>query len=75
MPLTLLAPGARARVTLVSGGRMFNQRLAAMGILPGAYVKVVRPNFGGPVLVDVLGTRVALGRGMAQRVHARPLRC
>jgi len=73
MPLTMLRPGTRARVTAVCGGRGFNQRLASMGILPGAELVMVKGGVGGPVIVEVLGSRFVLGRGMAHRVMAEPL--
>ena len=68
MPLTMLSSGTRARVTAVYGGRGFNQRLASMGILPGAELVLLKGGPGGPVIIDVLGSRFMLGRGMAQRV-------
>jgi len=72
-PLTMLRPGSRAKVTAVYGGRGFNQRLASMGIFPGAELLLVKGGVGGPVIVEVLGGRFVLGRGMAHRVLADPL--
>lgn len=74
MPLLMLQAGARARVTRLDGGRAFNQRLAAMGILPGAELALTSGGFAGPVMVEVGGSRFALGRGAAHRVHVEPLR-
>ena len=68
MPLMILQPRRRARVVGVHGGRGLTQRLAAMGILPGAEVSLIRGGTGGPVIVDVRGSRFILGRGMAHRV-------
>lgn len=48
-------------------------RLARLGIVPGAEVVVVsRAPVGGPVLVEVNGARVALGRGVARKVVVEP---
>ena len=63
--------GARARVQAVDGGHQLGRRLASMGIYPGAEIKVVRG--GGPVIVEVRGTRVVVGRGMASRVMVNPV--
>ena len=73
MPLTMLSPGTRARVTAVCGGRGFNQRLASMGILPGAELVLLKGGPGGPVIINVLGSRFMLGRGMAQRIMVQVL--
>lgn len=48
-------------------------RLARLGIVPGAEVEVIsRAPVGGPVLVQVNGARVALGRGVARKVVVAP---
>ena len=39
-----------------------------MGIVPGSIVRLVSPETNGPVIVEVKGSRLALGRGAAQRV-------
>ena len=43
-------------------------RLAAIGIYPGATVKVVK-SLPGPMIIEVSGTRLALGKGMAARIE------
>ena len=47
-------------------------RLAALGFTPGAAVQVVRNSFRGPIIVMVMDTRIALGRGQAEGVLIRP---
>jgi Fe2+ transport system protein FeoA len=39
-----------------------------MGIYPGTLLRVVRGGRGGPVIAEVRGTRIVIGRGMADRV-------
>jgi Fe2+ transport system protein FeoA len=56
------------RVTGVNAGREAQSRLASMGILPGEIVRIVRRENGGPLLLEVKGTRVALGRGVSLKV-------
>jgi len=72
-PLALLVPGCRAKVVSLGGGREFNQRLAALGILPGTELVLLRDATAGPLIVEVRGSRFILGRGMAQRVLVEPL--
>lgn len=47
--------------------RFFN-RLASMGICSGAKVTMVKNNFLLPVIIDVNGNKVALGRKMAEKI-------
>lgn len=47
------------------------RRLAHMGIVPGVELTVLQDG-GGPVLVAVGDTRIALGRGVARGLHVNP---
>lgn len=51
----------------VAGGVGMRTRLAGMGVVPGARLRVLG-NDGGPLLILCGETRLALGRGMAHRV-------
>ncbi|WP_456422592.1 FeoA family protein [Thermococcus sp.] len=73
VPLLSLAPGERGVVVDLRGGPNFRSRLYAMGLAPGAIVKVISFYPRGPVIVEAGGTRLALGRGMASRVLVRKL--
>jgi ferrous iron transport protein A len=60
--------GERVIIKQLSGGKDFNNRIVAMGFVPGAEVTVFQ-NYGhGPVIVTLRDTRVALGRGEAMKV-------
>jgi ferrous iron transport protein A len=58
-----------ARVTSIDGGRGVRSHLNTLGIHVGDELKVIeKAPFRGPVLVEVHGMRVALGRGIAAKV-------
>ena len=66
--------GKMVRVTDYSGGRGVSFKLRQLGICPGREVKVLRfAPMGGPILVDVEGRSVALGRGIASRVKVEKI--
>jgi len=68
-----LACGASAVVTELPHTHGLAKRLISLGLTPGAEVRVLQ-NWGhGPLIVEVHGARVALGRGQAARVRVRPL--
>ena len=70
MPLATLASGERAViVALYRGGP--RSRLAALGFTPGTEVRMVRNSGRGPIIVSLLDTQVALGRGQAMRIAVR----
>ena len=59
----------KARVILIEGGHGVWSHLNTLGIHIGDWLTVVdRAPFRGPVLVEVNGTRVAIGRGIANKV-------
>lgn len=50
----------------------FRKRLEDMGLTPGTKVTVVKSApFHGPIEVRLRGSRLAIGRGMAQRIIVR----
>lgn len=67
--LAELAPGARAVVRSLHGGKGFSARVAALGVTPGVEVTVIQNQRWGPMLIEVRDTRVALGRGEAFRIE------
>jgi len=65
--------GQKLSVVDVLGGPGLRRRLAQLGILPGTHLQVVRhAAFGGPLLVDVEGRVIAIGKGIAAKVLVRP---
>ena len=57
------------RIVTFSGGKGVDFKLRQLGLIPGREVRVLRlAPLGGPVMVDVDGRSVALGRGIAARI-------
>ena len=69
MTLDKIFESRKARVIDIQGGQGIRQRLGQMGIHPGDIITILR--FGvlrGPILIEVHGSQVALGRGIASRI-------
>ena len=64
--------GQRVRITGHRGGRMLRARLLAMGLNLGREVEIIQNN-RGLIIVGVNGGRVALGRGISQKILAEPV--
>ncbi|MDJ0663097.1 MAG: FeoA family protein [Acidimicrobiia bacterium] len=58
---------SRVRVTRVTGRPRLIQRLAALGVVPGVMLTVLRPH--GPAMVSMGGARIAIGKSAAQSVE------
>jgi Fe2+ transport system protein FeoA len=68
VPLTELPDGGEATVLAFAAGRQVASRLAAMGLTVGTSIRVLRNPGRGPLMVLVRDTRIALGRGEAEKV-------
>jgi DtxR family Mn-dependent transcriptional regulator len=67
--ITQLKNGERGKVSFIRGGHKALQRLSDMGLTPGTEVTVVKSApFHGPLEILVRGSRLALGRGMSERI-------
>jgi Fe2+ transport system protein FeoA len=52
------------------GGARLQSKLAQYGLYPGDLARVIRVGaIGGPVLIEVSGREIALGRGIAARIR------
>ena len=69
MPLIMASRGSKVRLVSVSGGKQMTSRLAAMGLLPGVEVEIISNSPGDPFILDVRGSRLVLGRGMAHKIY------
>jgi len=69
--LSEVRAGERGVVAALDGGRGLLSRMASLGFTPGAEVTVVQNYRRGPLITQVRGARIALGRGEAAQVRVR----
>jgi len=69
--LSNMHTGSNVKILRVDAGRGLQARLASMGLLPGANVRVVKNDRSGPVVLAVKGARLMLGRGVTEKVMVR----
>ena len=72
LPLTMAAAGQPLRLVEIRAGHELTHRLAELGLTRGVELKVVQ-DAGGPLLVSVRGSRIAIGRGMAHKLMVAPV--
>jgi ferrous iron transport protein A len=71
MPTTLdqIYENRKAKVIDIQGGPGIRQRLSQRGIHPGDMITMVRYGaLRGPLLIEIHGSQVALGRGIASKI-------
>ncbi|HHU36715.1 MAG TPA: ferrous iron transport protein A [Treponema sp.] len=69
MSLTMLENGRSGVVVRINGGRTCRCRLLQLGIVPGVPVSVIKNAGQGPLVLDVLGSRIMLGCGIASSIE------
>jgi len=67
MTLATTARNDRVRVLRVTGRPRLIQRLAALGVVPGVILTVLKPH--GPAIVSMGGARIAIGESAADSVE------
>ena len=65
--LLQLKPGKPGTIQQIQAGGYASKRLYEMGLYPGAKITVVKNDIG-PLVLSYAGNRMALGRGLAQKI-------
>ncbi len=74
MPLILAKAGERMVIKEISGGTSSKMRLMSMGLRIGDEIEVITNLDKGQVVVAANYNRYAIGRGLAQKIMAEPMR-
>jgi DtxR family Mn-dependent transcriptional regulator len=70
IPLTDLKEKSKGKVTFIRGGSGAVQRLCEMGLTAGTEIKVLKyAPLSGPVEIEVRGSRLVIGRGLARKIY------
>ena len=72
LPLSMAAIGQTVRLININAGKRVTHRLNELGMTPGTEMTILQ-DAGGPLLLSVRDSRVALGRGMAHKMLVRPI--
>lgn len=67
-PLSQVAEGQTVSIVSIAAGRGLRNRLVTMGLLPKTQICVVRNGRSGPFVISIKNSRMALGRGVADKI-------
>lgn len=74
IPLTSARIDELLEVDHIHSGNRAMRRLSGLGIVPGTKLRIKsEAPFRGPLLVEVRGTVLALGRGISQKIYVKPI--
>ena len=69
--LTQAVVGQPLILVKIDGGKDVTRRLIELGLTPGVKLRLIQDS-GGPVILAVRDSRIALGRGMANKIIVSP---
>ena len=72
LPLSMIGTGQPARLVKITAGRRLRRRLTELGLTPGVELRVLQDK-GGPLLLAINDSRLALCRGMAHKIMVEPV--
>jgi ferrous iron transport protein A len=72
MMLTKASPGDNVVITAVRAGWGLKRRLVDMGLTPGTVVRIINNERPGRVVLELNGSRLAIGYGVASKMVVRP---
>ena len=76
MQLTKAENGKWLRVVSIRGGRGVAHKLRQLGMMPGDCTRVIRhAPLGGPLMIEVGGRVIAIGRGVASHIEVEESEC
>jgi Fe2+ transport system protein FeoA len=64
----MVSPGEKVKVINIRAGWGLQRRLADLGLTPGVQVMITNSQRPGPVVLDLRGSRLALGHGVAHKI-------
>lgn len=72
-PLLNIKTGQKVKLIRVDAGEDLKSRLAALGMVPNVQITIINKDRPGPFVVSFKGSRIALGRGMTEKIMVRPI--
>lgn len=71
--LSDISTGTQVTVVRLDGGEGFRDKVISLGVLPGKVLRVQSYSRRGPLVVQLEGSRVAIGRELAGRILVTPI--
>lgn len=68
IPLTMASENDQLKIIQVWHGGKFKKKLCELGIYKDSLIKVIKNDVHGPMIIEVKGSRLIIGRGQAQKI-------
>ena len=61
--------GETIKVNCIDCGQRIKHRLCSLGVMGGKEIKIVKNDGKGPIIIKVLDSKLAIGRGQAEKIN------
>ena len=65
--------GEKLKVLGVNCGKEFSRRLSDLGLFTGAELEIIKNDDFGPIIIKILNSKLALGRGEASKIYVQTI--
>lgn len=69
--LAKIKEGEEVEIVAIKAGPKAAKRLADLGLNSGTKIKILRKAISGPIEIKIRGSRLALGRGLANKIAVK----
>jgi len=63
----------KVKILGINCGREFSRRLCDLGLFEGTEIKIIKNDNFGPIIIQILNSKIALGRGEASKIYGEEI--
>jgi len=71
--LSQFKKGEKVKILGVNCGREFSRRLCDLGLFEGTEIEIIKNDDFGPIIIQILNSKIALGRGEASKIYGEEI--
>jgi len=73
MTLDKFKQGDKVKIKSLKCGQNFKKRLMELGLFDGSEIEITKNDNFGPLIIKIFDSKIALGRGEAQKIYAQKI--
>ena len=71
--LSQFKKGEKVKILGINCGKEFGRRLCDLGLFEGTEIGIIKNDDFGPIVIQILNSKIALGRGEAGKIYGEEI--